>query len=65
MREVITTRRDLHNWVWERLADADAFEIERTVIAIENHPKRPEWGTDWEEFFSDDVLPENLCDLFS
>ncbi len=59
--QIITTRADLRNWVWEYAGKAGEREIDDITNYIQNDSARPAWGTDWSDYF--ETLPENLFEL--
>ena len=62
MTAIMTTRRDLDQWVADRVGSGvTEADIAAIVAVIRADPKCPAWGRDWFEFL--DVLPEDLCDL--
>ena len=58
MRNTMTTKRDLRNWVdaattnWDGRTDDDLDAITDAIQAIGH----PQWGTDWSEWLA--ALPE-------
>lgn len=66
MRDVIvtmTTRRDLEQWVSDRVGDGVTDEqIEEIADAIEDIDGCPYWGDNWAEFLENST-PDNLIDL--
>lgn len=58
MRNTMTTKRDLRNWVdgatanWDVRTDADLDAITDAIQGLDH----PQWGTDWTEFLA--TLPE-------
>lgn len=61
---IMQTRRDLEQWVNDRVGPGDVTEadIERIADAIEDLDGCPWWGDNWAEWL-DEATPDNLYDL--
>ena len=62
MRTIITTRRDLENWVYQHCGDnLDRNDVATIVAEILARTDCPWYGTDWSEFL--ESLPDSLLDM--